>query len=192
MRKLLMLLSLVFLSQITSADPNKIYKNNLNTCHPTKEVMNNYEPEVFETNNNLLRKTGANPVFCGEKVILRGKVMDKDCVPVSDAKVYIWQVGCDGKYPYHPLRTIAAERHINVNAGSTFTGNGVATTDNNGEFWFVTIMPAKSGHGGHNINLRVEHRDVGTLQTQIVPVVGENDEYDFTIVMHKKNRFRRY
>jgi protocatechuate 3,4-dioxygenase beta subunit len=192
MNKLLILLPLMFLAQLAAADPDKIYKNQFNTCPETKETMNNYEPEVFETSNNLLRKTGANPVFCGEKVLLKGKVLDKKCVPISDAKVYLWQVGCDGKYPYKPLRKLASEDKMNTTSGSTFTGSGIATTDNNGEFWFVTIIPPKSHRGHNNINIRVEHRDLGELQTQISPTPGDNGEYDFTIVLHEKNKFRRY
>jgi protocatechuate 3,4-dioxygenase beta subunit len=177
---------------VSIANPNKIYKNNLNTCAPTQEVMNNYEPKVFESSNNLLRKIGKEAIFCGEKVVLKGRLLDKNCVPISDAKVYLWQVGCDGKYPYPPLRTVASAHHINTESGSSFTGNGVTTTNNNGEFWFITILPAKSEHGGHHINLRVEHRDLGDLQTQVTPKIDTNGEYDFTIVMHQKDKYREY
>ena len=191
MKKLYLLIALIAAAPNVHADPNKTYHNAFNTCYPTKAAINNYEPKVFETSNNLMRKPGGNPVVCGEKLILRGRVLDKNCVPVADAKVYLWQVGCDGKYPYEPLRNVADSKYINIHSGSSFTGNGAATTDNNGEFQFITIYPAKSEHHKRNINIRIEHRELEALQTQIDPIAG-NETYDFTIVMGEKNKFRKY
>ncbi len=192
MKKIYILLTLLLCTSSAYGVKNKPIRNKVNSCKLTKIALNNYEPKVFETSNNLLRKPGGSPVVCGEKVILKGRVLDKNCVPVVDAKVYIWQVGCDGKYHYVPLRTVAAEHHTNTGSGSSFTGNGTATTDNNGEFEFVTISPAGTKHGNREINLRVEHRELGSIQTQIVPKVDESDNYDFTIVMHKKSIYRKY
>ena len=51
--------------------------------------MNNYEPAAFNPTNNLLRKSGADPLYCGEKILLDLEVVDKNCVPISDAKIYL-------------------------------------------------------------------------------------------------------
>ena len=106
------------------------------SCKVTQEHNSNYEPEIFPTSNNLLRTPGEMPIFCGEKLLIRGKLTDKDCVPISDAKIYIWQVACDGKYPYEPLRNAHKKEDINLKSSATFTGAGTAITDNKGEFYF--------------------------------------------------------
>ncbi len=169
------------------------YNKKLKSCVPTKKFINNYEPKAFEPSNNLLRRNGAEPVFCGEKIIIRGRLLDSNCVPISDAKVYLWQVGCDSKYPYEPLRTIVNEHHINLASKSTFQGSGTATTNNKGEFQFVTIYPAKSDAKGPYVNIRVEHRDAGVLQTKFFMTHNDESElYDFDIIMPAQDKHRRY
>lgn len=189
--KFIYLLCLILYTKSAIAASETTYSNGLNTCKPTHEIMNDYEPKVFQPGNNLLRLAGALPFVCGQKIILRGKLLDSKCVPASDAKIYLWQVGCDGKYPYNPLRNIAQRSHVNLEHNSSFLGNGIATTDNNGEFQFITIYPLKSESGKHVINIRAEHKDLGSLQTQITPSSG-SESYDFTIVIHEQNPYRRY
>ena len=169
MNKIIQILVLLLCSYgVTSSAANdeQLYRNKLNHCKLSTPTLNNYEPAVFQTTNNLLRSTGQNPIYCGEKVIIKGTLLDKNCVPVSDAKVYLWQVGCDGKYPYKTLRTRVDKNHLNLENGSTFTGSGIATTNNEGEFYFITIYPVMK-HGDPHVNIRVEHRDLGSLQTQL-------------------------
>lgn len=172
---------------------DKIYHNRLNTCHPTKPTIDNYEPKKFHSSNNLLHATGAVEAFCGQEIILEGTLLDVNCVPVSDAKVYIWQTGCDGKYPYTPLRNKIDKNLINTNPISSFQGSGIATTDNNGHFQFVTIYPSKVMELAPHINVRIEHRHLGTLQTRLFPHTPENgNNYKFHIVMDKANLHNRY
>lgn len=172
---------------------DKIYHNRLNTCTPTKATIDNYEPKKFNTSNNLLHAPGTVEAFCGEEIILEGTLLDVNCVPVSDAKIYVWQAGCDGKYPYTPLRSKIDKSLINTNPVSSFQGSGIATTDNKGQFQFVTIYPSKLLNSPPHINIRVEHRHLGILQTQLFPHQPENgNEYKFNIVMDKANLYRRY
>lgn len=175
----------------------KITHGKLRSCVTTKAAMNDYEPEIFEPSNNLLRRNGKNPIFCGKKIIIKGRVVDNKCVPVSDAKVYLWQVGCDGKYPYKPLRTKVNMSKFNLSKNaSTFQGSGVATTNNKGEFTFITIYPTKSDSKSPYINFRVSHRDLGILQIKFFPESAEKDDdgssYYTEIVMPAKNKHRRY
>jgi protocatechuate 3,4-dioxygenase beta subunit len=79
--------------------------------------------------------------------------------------VHVWQVGCDGKYPYIPLRTKINHKLINLNSKSTFQGSGTATTDNLGEFTFITMHPI-SAHVNY-INLRIEHKNFKNTQTKL-------------------------
>ncbi len=72
---------------------------------------------------------------------------------------------------YHNIRKItliAKKSLIDTNQGSTFTGNGTATTNNKGEFVFVTTYPpAMQGLASH-VDVRVEHYMLGTIQTTVM------------------------
>ena len=94
---LLLLIMLTCTSNYAVAANNKFYPNKLNSCKLTKRVLNDYEPENFITSNNLLVTPGKQELYCGEKIIVHGRVLDKNCRPVSDAKIYLWQVNCSGK-----------------------------------------------------------------------------------------------
>ncbi|HJD55110.1 MAG TPA: dioxygenase [Rickettsia endosymbiont of Pyrocoelia pectoralis] len=146
---------------------SKTYPNKLNRCKITQEIRNDYEPKVFESTNNLLRKTGELSRFYGEKIIIKGKVLDQNCVPVSDAKVYIWQPGSGGRYPYEPLKTRVDKRRFANKKDSSFTGCGIATTNNKGEYYFVSMLPYKSSRYISSANIRVEHPSLKTLQTRL-------------------------
>lgn len=152
----------------TERGSDAVRLNKLNFCKLTKEENNNYEPETFETTNNLLRETGQQSLYCGEKIIISGVVVDQNCVPVSDAKVYIWQINCDGKYPYKPLKTSINKKLVDTSNDLTFTGNGVATTNNKGEFHFITVYPPAIHNIASHINVRIEHRKLGNLQTRLM------------------------
>ena len=144
------------------------HKNRLNACTPDKPTHNNYEPELFGTTNNLLRKTGCEEVFCGQRILLKLEVVDKNCVPIADAKVKLWQAGCDGKYPYKPLRKATNPKYMNIKSGASFTGSGLATTNNLGNVEFITIYPVITADKDHpHINIRVEHSRFGSFQTKL-------------------------
>lgn len=207
---LLFFLYIIFSSNISSAsnDPRFVLrsgcldeytnykellkKKDFNHCSPTKAATNDYEPKRFASSNNLLRKNGQEPLFCGEKILVKGRVLDSNCVPISDAKIYLWQAGCDGKYPYEPLRKKINRKNLNVSKNqSTFQGNGVATTNNNGEFTFITVYPGKMNH----VNFRIVHSDFDILQTKFIlsnASLESDSVYYLDIVLHGKNKHRRY
>jgi protocatechuate 3,4-dioxygenase beta subunit len=167
----LALISIVFLvvNSVNAGVDDDIHINSLNVCQVSKVAMNDYEPAAFEKTNNLLRKTGEESLFCGESIIVYGRVVDQNCVPVSDAKVYTWQTDCKGIYPYKPLKeNIVDVELVNDDTSLTFTGNGTATTNNKGQFHFVTVYPPEMhGHRPH-LNVRVEHFSMGDLQTRLI------------------------
>lgn len=69
----------------------------------------------------------------GERVQIRGRVLDGDGKPVNDALVEIWQADSRGKY----------------GAGKRFRGFGRSATDDAGAFRFSTIKPGRvAGPGG--------------------------------------------
>jgi protocatechuate 3,4-dioxygenase beta subunit len=129
-----------------------------NFCTPSKHYINNYEPEKFPNTNNLLRTAGDKPFICGTKIVIRGKLTDKNCVPISDAKIAIWQKACDGKYPYKPMRNNLNPDLINLDSASTFLGAGSTTTDNKGEFYFITTIPGCSDNEHPHVNVKITHQ----------------------------------
>lgn len=191
-QKFLIIVSIISLSSVVEA------KDILNKCIPSKAYINNDEPAKFNSTNNLLRKSGVDPLFCGQKILLNLEVVDKNCVPLSDAKIYLWQVGCDKKYPYKPLRPAAKKSLFHKSGVSTFLGSGIATANNLGEAKFLTIYPPTIGHEAAHINIRIEHKDLGAFQTKIFlksHKLIEADDYeimDVRIVAPWENLFRRY
>lgn len=163
----LALISIVFLV-ISNVYADKD-SDNFTYCDVSKAAINDYEPATFEKTNNLLRKTGEESMFCGESVIVYGRVLDQNCVPISDAKLYAWQTDCQGKYPYKALKEKIVDAELmGEESNLTFVGNGTATTNNKGEFHFITVYPPSMHGVGPHLNVRVEHFAMGDLQTRLV------------------------
>lgn len=157
------------IASAASSSANNFQLNKLNFCKLTPKATNDYEPEKFEKTNNLLRGTGQESLFCGEKIIITGSVVDQNCVPIGDAKVYIWQADCKGKYPYIPLKNNLNSKLIGASDHRiTFTGNGSATTNNKGEFHFITVYPHPVHGVASHVNVRIEHRKLGTTQVRLI------------------------
>lgn len=163
----------ILINGLSNAEIKDIKNNEIDLCRVTKITTNDYEPESFEPSNNLLRKDGQVLISCKEKIIIYGKVIDKNCLPVQDAKIYIWQTDCNGKYPYKPLKDVVDKRLISLNSRATSTGNGTAITNNNGEFFFITTEP-EAIHGlKPHINVRVKYSSFGSLQSRLTLAEGE-------------------
>jgi len=74
------------------------------------------------------------PGVSGERVVIEGRVLDGDGVPVPDAVLEIWQANAQGKYA-HPEDTQAKPLELG------FKGYGRVATDDEGRFRIVTIKP---------------------------------------------------
>jgi protocatechuate 3,4-dioxygenase alpha subunit len=90
---------------------------------------------VREGMNDLTR---GNP--SGERIMIEGRVIDGDGVPVNDALIEIWQANSMGRYD-HPDDT--QDKPLDPN----FHGFGRAATDAQGYFRFRTIKPGSIGIG---------------------------------------------
>ena len=78
----------------------------------------------------------------GERVSVRGRVIDGNGNPVNDAAVEIWQANSHGRYA-HP------EDKQDKPLEKGFRGYGRSLTDDNGAFRFNTIKPGRvAGPGG--------------------------------------------
>jgi protocatechuate 3,4-dioxygenase alpha subunit len=73
--------------------------------------------------------------LAGERLAIRGKVLDGDGQPVPDAMVEIWQADSSGRYP--------GEISAQNSAAPRFLGFGRIETDENGAFGFTTIKPGR-------------------------------------------------
>lgn len=144
------------------------------------------------TKNNLALTTGKAVYAKGQLIHISGRVMDKNCVPVSDAVIDIWQTDREGKY----VTTTLSER---INPYPLFTGSGRAVTDNTGHFSFTTVFPGveytaldsrltpkasrdKAGNPAHvnapNINFRISKPRFNTLDTKIFFEHDARNRYD--------------
>jgi protocatechuate 3,4-dioxygenase, alpha subunit len=72
----------------------------------------------------------------GERVSIRGRVIDGDGKPVNDAAVEIWQANSEGRYA-------SPEDRQEKPLEPAFRGYGRSLTDEQGAFRFSTIKPGR-------------------------------------------------
>ncbi len=88
----------------------------------------------LDQDNDLVKILDRVQEAGGEVVILKGRVLDQEGVPVSGARVDIWQVGVNGAY-LHTSDPRSNQRDEN------FQGFGSYQTADDGSYWFRTIKP---------------------------------------------------
>jgi protocatechuate 3,4-dioxygenase alpha subunit len=71
----------------------------------------------------------------GERITIRGKVLDGDGNVLPDAVLEIWQADSSGRY--------LSETFPQNSAAPRFLGFGRVETDDNGEFSFTTLKPGR-------------------------------------------------
>src|SRR4051812_19766721 len=104
MRKIfILLLSLFPITAIAAPKEQKIeYVSSKCQVTPSIAFKNKKDgypgKNSIASSNNLALPAGKSVYAPGQKVYIYGHVLDKNCVPVSDAIVEIWQAGVDGKY----------------------------------------------------------------------------------------------
>ena len=112
--------------------------------HPTKDLRH-ADPEGIELVSPVFGERDISPVEAdltvqhngepiGERIVVRGRIVDADGRPVRDQLVEIWQANSAGRYIHkrdqHPAP-------IDPN----FTGVGRTLTDKDGWYEFTTIKP---------------------------------------------------
>ncbi len=89
----------------------------------------------FKIGLHWLDQTNLAPEgISGERVIIQGRVLDGDGIPVPDAMLEIWQANAQGKYAH-------SEDTQPKLLEPGFTGYGRVPMDNEGAFRFTTIKP---------------------------------------------------
>lgn len=123
-------------------------------------------PEKFNSTNNLTRPADNNFYEAeGEKITVYGRVLDSNCVPVSNAKIYIWQANKAG-YVQYPIKTPNKRHRHQQWVDPNFTGTGITSTDNMGRFRFVTIKPGSFTKVTPHIHIRIEHNGFKALDSK--------------------------
>jgi len=128
--------------------PNAIYFDTLS------------QPDKFEKNNNLTRKTGSFEVAIGELLYIKGTVTDAFGVPIEGVVIKIWQTNASGKY--HSLLNPES-----VYLDPNFKMSGQSITNNLGEYEFVTIFPGYYKNRAPHIKMLVSNEKFGQIKTEM-------------------------
>jgi protocatechuate 3,4-dioxygenase, beta subunit len=170
------------------------------SCPLTSEVLSlDAEPDTFSLSNNLRRKIGSAVTAEGEPIIIKGRLTDSRCVPIADAIIELWQADSHGMIRY-------PDRVKRQNLQQNFLGSGTASTDNLGNFEFLTVKPGAQAGKGARVNIRINHPDFDIFQTaayfgeesnrQATLVAGEDSAfgkiYQLTIAIPGKKQYRMY
>jgi protocatechuate 3,4-dioxygenase beta subunit len=86
----------------------------------------------------------------GERIIVRGRVLDEDGKPVPRTMIELWQANAAGRYD-HP-----GDQH-DAPLDPNFHGAGRVFTDDEGWYQFTTIKPGAYPWGNHHNAWRPNH-----------------------------------
>jgi protocatechuate 3,4-dioxygenase beta subunit len=103
---------------------------------------------VGELDHDLTRQHAEEPQ--GQRIIVFGRVLDAYARPVPDTLLEIWQANASGRYR-HAVDNWPAPLDPN------FTGLGRTTTDQHGNYRFLTIKPGAYPWGNHRNAWRPAH-----------------------------------
>ncbi len=138
------------------------------SCIVTPTIPTDNIPlKIINKSNNLVRKPGAARKAMGQYIKIAGKIVDEDCLPISNAVIQIWQADNAGKYlDEYDLKTewnVQDKRY-----DKHFRYSGTAQTNNLGEYGFITILPGLTDDtSAPHINLNIRHSDFAELSTRI-------------------------
>jgi protocatechuate 3,4-dioxygenase, beta subunit len=90
------------------------------------------DTDVGELDHDLTRQHAGEPL--GERIVVSGRVLERDGRPVRNALIEIWQANAAGRYA-HPVDQHPAPLDPN------FSGAGRSLTDDEGRYRFVTVKP---------------------------------------------------
>ncbi len=123
----------------------------------------------------------------GEHIVLQGRLLDADGVPVPDGMIEIWQANSYGKYA-HPDDA----RALPVDAG--FNGFGRTPTDAEGIFRFSTIKPGRVPAADGQLqapHIMVSVFARGLLKQLVTRVYFSGDDHDSDPVLQHVPAARR-
>lgn len=107
-----------------------LHVDNKSTGNPGPKIS------IQDRDVDLTQVQGRTNTALGQIILLKGKVVDENCRPVSGAAVHMWQADNEGNYNH--MRDV---RPNPINLDPDFQYSGIAHTDSEGEFEFKTIVP---------------------------------------------------
>ena len=91
----------------------------------------------LDEDNDLTFVTGRAGKAQGQVIYVVGQVWDRQCRPLKDARVEIWQASAQGRYR-HP-----GDQGNPVPLDQNFQGWGDSLTDKEGRYLFKTVHPGQ-------------------------------------------------
>jgi protocatechuate 3,4-dioxygenase beta subunit len=104
--------------------------------------------DIAEADSDLTRQHAGEPL--GERIIVRGRVLDDRGRPVPHTLLEIWQANAAGRYRHK-------RDHHRAPLDPNFSGSGRTLTDANGCYQFVTIKPGAYPWDNHDNAWRPAH-----------------------------------
>jgi protocatechuate 3,4-dioxygenase beta subunit len=103
---------------------------------------------VGDYESDLTRQHAGEPL--GERIIVHGRVVDRDDRPIRNTLIEIWQANAAGRYKH------GVDQHP-APLDPNFTGAGRCMTDDEGLYRYVTIKPGAYPWGNHPNAWRPAH-----------------------------------
>jgi protocatechuate 3,4-dioxygenase beta subunit len=165
-----------------SANANPVDRYVKPNCKLTPAISTSNYPgfSSIPNGNQLVQPAGKAVSYTANPLYVYGRVFDRNCVPVSDAKLELWHTNAEGRYRF-------ATKAVLASAQPVFTGAGRATTDNLGQFQFVTLYPGPYSYRvkredesyyriyrAPHLNVSVTHKGLRKFSTNLF-FEGEDD-----------------
>lgn len=142
-------------------------------CAATPGVAVDARPAAIASFSNLRRLPGEAEVAEGFLVVLEGTVVDEQCVPIEGVAIKLWQRDAHGfyeaEYSDAATKTPEAEAPQDVlpKRDPHFAYAGTATTNNAGQFRFLTVMPESPADHAPSLNVELVHPRFPLFSSQL-------------------------
>ena len=146
------------------------FADKMGECTITPEIWSVGVLPDTKNSNNLTQDYASFEIARGKKILIKGKVLDNNCVAISGVKVNIWQTNSFGLYQF------SADDIYNEHYDKNFRGSGNTLTNNLGEFEFITVYPGKVNSMSPNIIFRLEHQNFYPFETKMFFPENNNAE----------------
>jgi len=144
-------------------------------CAPTKKIQIDPKPITYDpsyTDNDTIKNAGEFDDRYLNKVFIRGIIKDKHCVPVPNTLIEIWQNDEYGKKRYNKFSYSFNDQYkLNREQYSNFLGISTTTSDNNGHFAFISVIPNSKVRRAKKqslVNISILHEGFPKVENQIV------------------------
>lgn len=121
--------------------------------------------------NDLSQPAGKAVASPGQVFVLTGRVVDRNCVPVGQATVELWQRDPFGQDASPTPAQLASPDPV-------FAGSGRSYTDADGVFHFITRFPGPVSGKAPRLNLRIKAQGMSPFTTALFFAGDERNARD--------------